>query len=506
MYMKASVSAILYKSKVLANGEHPIMLRVCYNGKRAYKSLKLSCSMKFWNEETSEVKSKHPYSINMNAIINQELSSLKALVLDYERTGTPYSAKILVEKISKPQLVTKTLLQLIDERVQYFKNEKGKYNTATGYRTLYNLVKKYVLRDIELFEVNRDWLKDFENFIRKTNKRETSIYKHFCTLKAVFNFAIKEGLLNEDKNPFKNFEQHLDRRTKKRALTFAEILKLMIYFQNKYSFVYPSDFEIHEGLILPPKNVKPIHTDDDEDIDVRKYWNAYFKKRGVNKVHPLLNSECVALSLFLSSYLMQGLALIDLANLKWKDIRILQIPDNNTYYDDVQQKGYEYAENHKLFQPYYEINIVRRKTSKPLRIIIDAYVFTMYLSPFLPSVNEFNRENYVFGIFEKNCTDEGIKFSRMAYLTYLVNVNLKRIAKKIGIDENITFYSARHTYASMLYHGGVSISLIAQNMGRDVTNIETYLKEFDESQIINANSLIWNVVDPKNPLKNRSNA
>ena len=244
------------------------MLRVCYNGKRAYKSLKLSCSMKFWNEETSEVKSKHPYSINMNAIINQELSSLKALVLDYERTGTPYSAKILVEKISKPQLVTKTLLQLIDERVQYFKNEKGKYNTATGYRTLYNLVKKYVLRDIELFEVNRDWLKDFENFIRKTNKRETSIYKHFCTLKAVFNFAIKEGLLNEDKNPFKNFEQHLDRRTKKRALTFAEILKLMIYFQNKYSFVYPSDFEIHEGLILPPKNVKPIHTDDDEDIDV----------------------------------------------------------------------------------------------------------------------------------------------------------------------------------------------------------------------------------------------
>ena len=79
----------------------------------------------------------------------------------------------------------------------------------------------------------------------------------------------------------------------------------------------------------------------------------------------------------------------------------------------MQQKGYEYAENHKLFQPYYEINIVRRKTSKPLRIIIDAYVFTMYLSPFLPSVNEFNRENYVFGIFEKNCTDEGIKFSRM---------------------------------------------------------------------------------------------
>lgn len=29
-----TISAILYTSKTLANGEHPIMLRVCYNGKR----------------------------------------------------------------------------------------------------------------------------------------------------------------------------------------------------------------------------------------------------------------------------------------------------------------------------------------------------------------------------------------------------------------------------------------------------------------------------------------
>ena len=32
--MKATASVILYKSKTLANDEHPIMLRICYNGKR----------------------------------------------------------------------------------------------------------------------------------------------------------------------------------------------------------------------------------------------------------------------------------------------------------------------------------------------------------------------------------------------------------------------------------------------------------------------------------------
>lgn len=53
--MKATASVILYKSKTLANDEHPIMLRICYNGKRTYKSLKMSCSPRLWNEERGEV-------------------------------------------------------------------------------------------------------------------------------------------------------------------------------------------------------------------------------------------------------------------------------------------------------------------------------------------------------------------------------------------------------------------------------------------------------------------
>ena len=58
--MKATASVILYKSKTLANDEHPIMLRICYNGKRVYKSLKMSCSPKLWNEERWKIQCKLP--------------------------------------------------------------------------------------------------------------------------------------------------------------------------------------------------------------------------------------------------------------------------------------------------------------------------------------------------------------------------------------------------------------------------------------------------------------
>lgn len=63
----------------------------------------------------------------------------------------------------------------------------------------------------------------------------------------------------------------------------------------------------------------------------------------------------------------------------------------------------------------------------------------------------------------------------------------------------VLFHMFRHTYASMLYHNGVSMNLIAQNMGRDVANIETYLKEFDVQKIIDANEVIWKLKDPNFP-------
>jgi len=60
----------------------------------------------------------------------------------------------------------------------------------------------------------------------------------------------------------------------------------------------------------------------------------------------------------------------------------------------------------------------------------------------------------------------------------------------------ITFYSARHTYASRLYRADVPLPLIAQNMGRNPAEIETYLKEFDTDRIISANKRVWQIPDP----------
>ena len=47
--MKATANVLCYKSKVLSNGEHPLMLRVCMSGKKKYVSLGISVKSQYWD-------------------------------------------------------------------------------------------------------------------------------------------------------------------------------------------------------------------------------------------------------------------------------------------------------------------------------------------------------------------------------------------------------------------------------------------------------------------------
>ena len=45
--MNATVNVVCYTSKILSNGEHPLMLRICKNGKKKYQSLGISINPKY---------------------------------------------------------------------------------------------------------------------------------------------------------------------------------------------------------------------------------------------------------------------------------------------------------------------------------------------------------------------------------------------------------------------------------------------------------------------------
>lgn len=465
-----TITPILYTSKTLANGEHPIMLRICYNGKRKYKSLGISCKQTEWSDK-NKVKGNRANSLN--PIINREVAKANNYVLSIEGKEE-YSAVSIAKHLSKAEPTRITLYLLFEERISFFKNEKQSHNNATGYKTLLNRIKKYNNNtDLELFEITTNWLVNFEEYLR-CHYSDNSIRKFFDCFKAIFNYAIRQNYIKESPFATFTFSKKLETHTKKRALTLDEITKLMRYYYQRYGIIGTADNDVlgehHE----------------------KQYWvNQKFKLRGENKLTPI-NAEQFSLALFLTSYLMQGLALIDIANLKLKDLRLLDIVDNKKYQQDAATNGADYAENHKRVITHFDVNIYRQKTHQYTRVIVECQNLLPYLNPFGTYFDDYfqiegeDTERYLFPIFDYNNDSPEVKFRRMTYMNYMVNVNLKRIAKRLGMP-SITFYSARHSYASQLYHANVPIGLIAQNMGRNPTDIQTYLKEFDIQNIVDAN-------------------
>ena len=54
--MKATINIICYKSKKLANGESPLMLRICKDNKVKYQSIGISVKLEHWDLKKNRPK------------------------------------------------------------------------------------------------------------------------------------------------------------------------------------------------------------------------------------------------------------------------------------------------------------------------------------------------------------------------------------------------------------------------------------------------------------------
>lgn len=74
--MNTTIEAVLYTSKTLSNGQHPIMLRLTRNRKRKYISLHISLDAKFWDFDKSRPKRNCPDKERINTLIEYKSTFL----------------------------------------------------------------------------------------------------------------------------------------------------------------------------------------------------------------------------------------------------------------------------------------------------------------------------------------------------------------------------------------------------------------------------------------------
>ncbi|SEW49589.1 Site-specific recombinase XerD [Chryseobacterium wanjuense] len=161
-----------------------------------------------------------------------------------------------------------------------------------------------------------------------------------------------------------------------------------------------------------------------------------------------------AYNYFMFSFYTRGMNFVDMMYLKKSDI-----VNDRLYYTRAKTKG------------RFNIEIVDKAQE-----IIDFYK------------DKTKNTSYVFPILlSDDMTPKQIEYRKHKVLSRY-NRKLGEIAKIAGVESHVTSYVARHSFATILKKKGTSTDLISELMGHSNVQITmTYLKEFDDEELDNAN-------------------
>ena len=156
----------------------------------------------------------------------------------------------------------------------------------------------------------------------------------------------------------------------------------------------------------------------------------------------------------LSMFNCRGMNLIDLAKLRVKDVG-----ENRIYYG-------------------------RSKTGDPLSVRITDE-FTDILNLY---IQDKDANDFIFPIGYDGSVET---FTKYRSDRRLVNKLLKKIAADAGIEEKITSYYIRHSWATIAKNMGISTEIISEGLGHhSLKTTEIYLRSFDNSVLDDANDQV----------------
>ncbi len=224
-----TVDVVCYKYKPLKNKELPLKIRVYKDRKTRYINLGVSTRKEDWDFEKNQPKADCPNRELLEKLISSKISEVKSKIVELKSEDKEFSATTLIEKVSNP-VKPITVGDLFKQHLHCLEEEN-----RTGYRlsvlqTYNSLLKFNKHLDIYFSELDINWLKKYEAWLRKERKAENTIGIRFRTIRMIFNLAIEMEVVKPEYYPFKKFKvSKLHQNTIKRAITKDEIQAIINY-------------------------------------------------------------------------------------------------------------------------------------------------------------------------------------------------------------------------------------------------------------------------------------
>ncbi len=327
-------------------------------------------------------------------------------------------------------LLQKKMAHMVDILTRLEDKNKLKYMSVSEVRALIT----GSTNNITFYQFAEGQIQDMVNSKRIGNAR---VYKH--TLKAVKNFRKNKDFTFDELNLdfLKRFEKHhLGKGNKLGGLSVylrtirainRKAIKAGIADKEGYAF---DDYVIRSGK--PEKRALPIDA--------------------IRKIAELKLDENTALfrdrNIFMMSFLLNGMSYVDMAHLK-----LSNIVDGRIKYS-------------------------RKKTDQPYNIKIHDQ-----LNPLLSYFTEGKEKaDYLLNVVKSENPTES--YNQIVWARKRFNDNLKKLGELAEIEENITSYAARHSFASGANEMGIPLTAISQMLGhKRICTTQAYLANLRKSKM-----------------------
>lgn len=296
--MESQIKVTFWTNKSKKNQKNlvPIYVRVTFNYDYFTRSTGLSVKESDWDKKGMKVR-----GISHDAgIINTKLDSLKMsvhqIINQFTVLGKPFNIHNVKDTLEGKNCNQVTIMQVTDEHLKMMKKLLGKeYEQPTiikyantKLRVQQFLKFKYKRADMYLYELNDNFLREFEHFLKdKYENSTTTCYKHYQRFTKVVRVAVQKGYL--DRYPFRDYKirmpkkriEYLDREELAKIENVELSIERLDRVRDVFVFCSYSGLAFSEVFNLKQENIFI-------GMDGEKWMNIHRKKTNKDYQVPLL--------------------------------------------------------------------------------------------------------------------------------------------------------------------------------------------------------------------------
>ena len=219
----ANVKPILDTRRAKSDGMFNIIFRITHFKKVYTINSGIAIHQFHWDGKNRMITNEHPNSKLLNIKLLKEFYKIQQtlLFLDDEFTIEKFR-NIVNAEAGKASILFKEFAQTLIQ--QMF--ETYKTGNAIVYRTAVNRFITFCGKDIPIDTIDYELLKRFNHHLIISGLKQNSISNYFRTIRAIYNKAIKEKVVDRSKYPFYDITIKSE-KTAKRAILKEDIIKLL---------------------------------------------------------------------------------------------------------------------------------------------------------------------------------------------------------------------------------------------------------------------------------------